>query len=136
LFNCLSLIGNYSTSYEFKADIVKIRTILPSSQLTAPRDTTKLSNLTKAKVAFQPVRRPVNGTPRERHPLAEAMEWVAILTTIALEMVLPGLAGQWLDGRLGTRFLVLVGFVFGLSFGIWHLVLVTKPKSDPPKRKK
>ena len=96
---------------------------------------TKLSNLTNAKVAFQLVLHPLNGTPRERHPIAEAMEWVAILTTIGLEMVLPGLAGQWLDRRLGTQFLVLLGFVFGLSFGVWHLVLVTKPKSDTPNRK-
>lgn len=117
-------------------DIVKNRTLLPDSQLTDLMDMTKLSNLTKVKVAFQPVRRPLNGSPRERHPMAEAMEWLAILTTIALEMVLPGLAGQWLDDRLGTRFLVLVGFVFGLCFGIWHLVLVTKPKSEAPKRKK
>jgi hypothetical protein len=77
----------------------------------------------------------LNRSPHERHPLAEAMEWVAILTTIALEMVLPGLAGQWLDRRLGTRYLVLMGFVFGLSLGLWHLVQVTKPKSDSPKPK-
>ena len=77
----------------------------------------------------------MNGPPHERHPLAEAMEWVAILTTIALEMVLPGLAGQWLDRRLGTRFLVLVGFVLGLSVGMWHLLQVTKSDSDSPKRK-
>jgi hypothetical protein len=72
----------------------------------------------------------LNGTPHERHPMAVAMEWVAILTTIALEMVLPGLAGQWLDRRLGTQFLVLVGFGLGLSVGLWHLLQVTKVKSE------
>ena len=95
---------------------------------------TKLSSLANANVAYPWVQRPLNGT-NERHPIAEAMEWAAILTTIALEMVLPGLAGQWLDRRYGTRFLVLVGFVLGLSLGMWHLIQVTKPKSDTPKRK-
>ncbi len=60
------------------------------------------------------------------------MQWVAILTTIALEMVLPGLAGQWLDRRFGTQFLVLVGFAVGLSVGLWHLIQLTKSRSQSP----
>jgi hypothetical protein len=77
----------------------------------------------------------LNGTPNEPHPVAEAMQWVAILTTIAMEMVIPGLVGRWLDRRFGTGFLVMVGFALGLSVGIWHLVQVTKSKSNsqPPK---
>ena len=62
--------------------------------------------------------------------MAEAMQWVALLTTIAMEMVLPGLAGQWLDGRFGTRYLVLVGFALGLTIGLYHLLQLTKAKSD------
>jgi hypothetical protein len=76
----------------------------------------------------------LNGTPNHRHPVAEAMRWVAILTTIAMEMVLPGLAGQWMDRRFGTRFLVLVGFAIGLTVGLWHLVQLTTPKSDGRNR--
>jgi hypothetical protein len=41
-------------------------------------------------------------------------------------MVLPGIAGQWLDARLGTKFLVLVGFGLGIALAIWHLLIVTK----------
>jgi len=58
--------------------------------------------------------------------MALAMEWVARITTVALEMVLPGLAGQWLDGRLGTSFLVLLGFGIGLVGGVTHLLLMTR----------
>lgn len=63
--------------------------------------------------------------PDERHPLAVAMEWVARITTVALEMVLPGLAGDWLDDLLGTSFLVFIGFGLGLTAGIVHLLAMT-----------
>ena len=78
--------------------------------------------------------RRVNGSPEKRSPLAEAVQWVSRITTVALEMVLPGLAGHWLDQRLGTGFLVLVGFVLGLTCGLWHLLAMTRP-SEPKKTK-
>jgi hypothetical protein len=37
------------------------------------------------------------------------MTWVSKITTVALEMILPGLAGLWLDSQLETRFLTLLG---------------------------
>ena len=113
---------------------MKIRTNFELSRLTAIRVTTKLSDLTNLICGSQSVSRLLNGTSNGRHPWAEAVQWVAVVTTIAMEMVLPGLAGQWLDGRLGTGFLVLVGFALGLSVGIWHLVQLTKPKSGPSDR--
>jgi len=58
--------------------------------------------------------------------MALAVEWVARITTVSLEMFLPGLAGQWLDGRWGTNFIGPLGFVFGLAVGIWHLLVMTK----------
>lgn len=58
------------------------------------------------------------------------MEWVSQIMTVVFEMVLPGLAGQWLDKRWGTKFLVFVGFGLGLTTGIWHLIRMTKPR-DP-----
>ena len=60
--------------------------------------------------------------------MAEAMNWVSKITTVALEMVLPGLAGLWLDNRLGTRFLTLLGFAVGVPLGMWHLMAMTKSK--------
>ena len=35
--------------------------------------------------------------------MALAMEWVAKITTVGLEMVLPGIGGHYLDERLGTE---------------------------------
>ena len=66
------------------------------------------------------------GPPEKLQPYAVAMEWVAKITTVALEMVLPGIGGTWLDKRFGTSFLALLGFAFGLTAGIWHLLLMTK----------
>ena len=42
---------------------------------------------------------------------------------VSLEMVLPGLAGYWLDQRLGTMFVfLLVGLSVGSVGGMWHLM--------------
>lgn len=65
-------------------------------------------------------------SPPERHPMAVAMEWVARIAGVGLEMVLPGLGGQWLDGKAGTTpFLTLAGFAAGIALGIWHLIVMT-----------
>lgn len=58
--------------------------------------------------------------------MADAIEWVSRITVIALEMVLPGLVGQWLDRRYGLNFLALLGFAFGLTAGMWHLLVITR----------
>lgn len=63
-------------------------------------------------------------SPPGRPPLAIAVEWVAKITTVALEMVIPGVIGQWLDNRWGTQFLGFVGFALGLVVGMWHLLVL------------
>lgn len=42
---------------------------------------------------------------------------------VSLEMVLPGLAGNWLDKQLGTvvAFMV-IGLAIGCTGGMWHLM--------------
>jgi hypothetical protein len=57
------------------------------------------------------------------------MEWVSRVFVISLAMVLPGLFGQWLDRKLGTGFLVLVGFAAGISVAIWLLTRLGKKPS-------
>ena len=47
--------------------------------------------------------------------------------TVSLEMVLPGLAGYWLDTRLGTKFVfMLIGFAVGGTAALMHLLHLTK----------
>ena len=64
--------------------------------------------------------------------MAAAMEWVAKITTVALEMFLPAVAGGWLDRRWHTSFLAPVGLVLGVVVGIWHLIQMTK---IPPRNR-
>lgn len=59
-------------------------------------------------------------------PIGLAFEWVGRIMAVVVEMVLPGLLGQQLDTRLGTRFLVLVGFACGISLSLWHLIVMTR----------
>lgn len=73
-------------------------------------------------------------SPRGQSPMALAIEWVAKITTVALEMVLPGIFCLWLDRRWGTSYLGLIGFAVGLTVGIWHLLQMTpKAKQRPPR---
>jgi hypothetical protein len=65
----------------------------------------------------------IQRTSSDQHPVARAYYWVSIVTTAVAFMVLPGLGGQWLDGRWGTRFLALLGFAFGLVGGVGYLLL-------------
>ncbi len=64
-------------------------------------------------------------------PLAKAVFWLSQITTVVLEMVLPGVGGAWLDKRWGTGFLSLAGLAFGLALGLWHLVNLNKLR--PPQ---
>jgi F0F1-type ATP synthase assembly protein I len=70
----------------------------------------------------------VNEDRPKPHPFALAMEWVAKITTVALEMVLPAAAGGYLDQRLGTSYWALVGVVIGFVVGMWHLLQMTRVK--------
>lgn len=69
---------------------------------------------------------------REIDPIwmSRAIHAVSVITTAALEMVVPIVAGMWLDQRLGTRFLGLMGMLVGVPLGIWHLVKLTKPSQQ------
>lgn len=66
--------------------------------------------------------------------MALAMEWVAKITTISLEMVLPGIGGSYLDELWGTKYLAITGFGLGMAVGLWHLILLTNQNSrrKPP----
>lgn len=67
---------------------------------------------------------------RPGSPIGDALDWVTRITVVAVEMVLPGLAGQWADRRWGTRFLALIGFACGIGWGLLHLMLMTRrPRS-------
>ncbi len=80
-------------------------------------------------------------SPDDRPPMVVAAEWTSRVTTIALEMVLPGLAGLWIDRKLGTVLVFLVlGVALGMTVGMIHLVRMTAPRQkgkkggDPPAR--
>lgn len=50
---------------------------------------------------------------------------------VALEMVLPGLAGYWLDQRLGTRvLLMLLGFGLGSTAAVVHLIRMVQSEQE------
>ena len=54
------------------------------------------------------------------------------MTSIALEMVLPGVIGLWIDRQLGTVMVfLLLGMILGVTLGMIHLIrLATKAGED------
>ena len=69
--------------------------------------------------------------------MARAAGWTSEVTTIALEMVLPGLGGYWLDHRLGTKMVfLLLGVIFGFSLGLWHLLKLARALSEEDTKRK
>jgi len=62
--------------------------------------------------------------------IAIAYQWASRIIVVALEMVLPGMAGLWLDKKLGTVVLfMLVGFGLGSTAAIVHLLQMTRTDS-------
>lgn len=66
-------------------------------------------------------------------PMAAAFEWVGRIFAVVMEMVLPGLLGEYLDRRMGTGFLVFLGFAGGFALGLYHLLVMTR--QHPPSKK-
>ncbi|HVT28619.1 MAG TPA: AtpZ/AtpI family protein [Lacipirellulaceae bacterium] len=60
-------------------------------------------------------------------PVAKAYVWAYRIIVVALEMVLPGMAGYWLDEQLGTLILfMLIGFGIGCTAAVMYLVQITR----------
>ena len=72
--------------------------------------------------------------PDGRSPMARASEMATRIMTISLEMVLPGLAGYWLDQKFGTVALFMfVGFALGCMAAIFHLIHLTRSSDEQKK---
>lgn len=70
------------------------------------------------------------------HPIAAAVEWVAKITTVALEMALPTVGGAYLDRRWGTQYWALVGLILGVTVGLWHLLQLTRNSGNSEKQRR
>ena len=69
----------------------------------------------------------VTTPPDDRSPAAKAYQWATRIMVVSLEMVLPGLAGYWLDQQLGSLVLfTLLGFGVGSWLGVVHLIRMTR----------
>lgn len=69
--------------------------------------------------------------PDDLSPMAVALAWSSRIMTVALEMVLPGLLGYWVDIQLGsTPWIMLLAFAFGGTTAMLHLIQMTKVARD------
>ncbi len=66
--------------------------------------------------------------------MAIAMQWVSQITTIALEMALPGLGGHWIDQKLGTGIVfTLLGVGLGMTLGGLQLAKIARSGQRPTR---
>ncbi len=81
----------------------------------------------------------LNDPSDDRSKLARAVELGSLGTSIAMEMVVPVLIGYFIDRRLGmTPWFTILGGVFGLSGGLWHLIRLTRgmgEKADSDRKR-
>ncbi len=76
----------------------------------------------------------VTMVPDDRSPQAIAYHWASRIMTVALEMVVPGVLGYWLDQWIGSRFVfTILGFAAGLIGGMIHLVRIASPPKSMKK---
>ena len=69
----------------------------------------------------------VTTPPDDRSPAAKAYQWATRIMVVSLEMVLPGLAGYWVDRWLGSLVLfTMLGFALGSWLGVVHLIRMTR----------
>lgn len=58
--------------------------------------------------------------------VGEALTWASRIIAMGCLMFLPAVAGNWADGRLGTRFLAPLGLVVGFVTGLSWLIQVAR----------
>jgi F0F1-type ATP synthase assembly protein I len=77
-----------------------------------------------------------NHSTDNRSPSAKAYQWSTRIMVVSLEMVLPGLAGYWLDQQLGTVvLLMLIGFAVGSTAAVVHLIRMVRAENQNPPEK-
>jgi len=64
--------------------------------------------------------------------VGEALVWSSRITAIGIAMFLPGVAGGWLDERLGLRWLGPAGFVVGFAAALFWLTRVAAGRPRRP----
>lgn len=82
---------------------------------------------------------PVDPKDSDPKPLA-ASPWAFALgagTELVVSVLAGFLAGQWLDGRLGTGpWLMLAGALAGISLGLYQLIRTAASRQDAARRGK
>ena len=73
-----------------------------------------------------PIKKPEYPATPRRSPLAEAYTWVSRIMSCSLTMVLPGIAGRYLDAHFEISMLEISGWIIGPILGFYQLLTITK----------
>ncbi len=73
-----------------------------------------------------PIKKPEYPATPRRSSLAEAYTWVSRIMSCSLTMVLPGIAGRYLDAHFETSMWEISGWIIGPILGFYQLLAITK----------
>jgi hypothetical protein len=79
---------------------------------------------------------PVTTPSDDRSPIALAYQWAVRIMVVAMTMVLPALAGHWVDEQLGSVVLfLLIGLALGCTAATFQLIQIVR-SNKPTSLKK
>lgn len=81
------------------------------------------------------VKKPVSGTDESRQAAHASINAFSRVIAVMVLMVVPGIVGYFLDKWIGTRFLVVIGFVMGMILAVYGLLIVAKQANDAIRKK-
>ena len=76
-----------------------------------------------------------NKSDETRNAMNASINAFSRVLAVMLLMIVPGVTGYFLDKWLGTRFQIVIGFIVGMIFATFGLILVVKRADDEMKRK-
>jgi len=77
-----------------------------------------------------PLKKPEYPATPRRSSLAEAYTWVSRIMSCSITMVLPGIAGYYLDAYFGTSMWNISGWIIGPILGFYQLLAITKESTQ------
>ena len=82
-----------------------------------------------------PENRSKDSLDETRNALNTSINAFSRVLAVMLLMIVPGVVGYYLDHWLGTRFLIVIGFIVGMILAIFGLILVVKRADDEMKQR-
>jgi F0F1-type ATP synthase assembly protein I len=116
---------------------VKIEITLLSFTLFSLRERRSICSERTGTETMNPSRVPSSQqSDEDRKRVHASVNAFSRVIAVMVMMMLPGVAGYFLDRWFGTRFLIVIGIILGLIIAIFGLIFVAKQANEELREKK